>query len=161
MHEGAVMTQTPPLLPVQVSGSPQVEDPGEGLSRRVPPTISTDAGRSASPMAQQTPALSGKKKQLVLTEWAEGFCRGGTSVAGQGGVDGGRERRSERTCAHRGHLAVQDELSSTVVAAVGERSLCMRHVTAFVSPSLSTPLSSTWQVCPRSPNWAQRWPGPH
>lgn len=106
MQEGAVVTATPSLLPAQVPGSPQVEVP------------------------QPTSALSGKKKHLVLTGGREGLHREGTSLAGQGGVDGGGERRSERSCAHRDHPPAQDELSQ--VATVGECSLCASHFTAFV-----------------------------
>lgn len=52
----------------------------------IPPSTRYRHRRPASPVLQRTPALSGKKTQLVLTGWAEGFCRG-TSLAVV--VDGG------------------------------------------------------------------------
>lgn len=95
VHAGRGSDDTDPTLPVGFGA----RQPMGGSTRwrvkqkdLVPPSTHYQNRCPASPVPQQTPAVSGKKKQLVLTGWAEGFCRG-TNLAVV--VDSGGESLKE------------------------------------------------------------------
>lgn len=117
--------QDPSLLSAQVPGSPRWRQQVEGRAGGFGTTFHTLWAQARG----APPALCPAKPCSIWEGKALGSDLGGGGGAGtqrdspeQGPAlqakeaDGGAERRSDRTCAHRGHLPAQEAFSSTMVA---------------------------------------------